>query len=196
MKYSLFITNVIKLTINTTHTTRTLCQLTRHVSYKATVNETGNIHECEQLQHSQPPKKTISHRYQGSKILAIVNGIVNMEMEEKPIQIRSNILPKLQRHSNKPGHKVNIAGDSHLKGAAFRLNQYLNTQFEVCNLIKPGSTIKQVVLLQESKLERLGKKDILVITGGTNDIDEPNSTISEVTVPLIDFIQKHNNTKS
>ena len=136
MKYSLFITNVIKLTINTTHTTRTLCQLTRHVSYKATVNETGNIHECEQLQHSQPPKKTISHRYRGLKIPTIVNGIVNVEMEGKPFKIKSNISPKLQRHSSKPGLKVNIIGDSHLKGAGFRLNHHLNTRIEVCSLIK------------------------------------------------------------
>ena len=158
----------------------------------ATVNETGHIRECEP-QLSQPPKKPISHRYQASKIPTIVNGIVNMDTEEKPSKIRSNISPKLRRHSSKPGHKVNIIGDSHLKGADFRLNQYLNTGFEICSLIKPGATIKQVVHSQESELERLGKKDFLVIAGGTNDIDKPNSTISEVIVPLIHFIQKHNN---
>ena len=34
-------------------------------------------------------------------------------------------------------HKVKIVGDSHLKGSAARINQYLNTKIEVCSWIKP-----------------------------------------------------------
>ena len=127
--------------MNQSHTENTVTM--KHTSITANrfdplaaVNETGHIRECEQFQLSQPPKKTISHRYRGLKIPTIVNGIVNVEMEGKPFKIKSNISPKLQRHSSKPGLKVNIIGDSHLKGAGFRLNHHLNTRIEVCSLIK------------------------------------------------------------
>jgi hypothetical protein len=42
-------------------------------------------------------------------------------------------------------HKVKILGDSHLRGTASKLDQYLNTNFEVCNWIKPGAKTKEIV---------------------------------------------------
>jgi hypothetical protein len=93
-----------------------------------------------------------------------------------------------------PSHKVNFVGDSHLKGSKIRLTQYLNTQFEVCNPIKPGARTKQLVLSQENELKCLGKNDVLVIAGGANDIDKPNTTINEIIVPMTHFIQKYANT--
>jgi hypothetical protein len=55
--------------------------------------------------------------------------------------------------------------------------------------------MKQVVPSHESELGRLGKKkDFLVISGETNDIEKFNSSISKVIVPLIHFVQKHINT--
>jgi hypothetical protein len=41
---------------------------------------------------------------------------------------------------------VKIIGDSHLKGSAARINQYLNTKFEVSSFIKPGACTNQIVL--------------------------------------------------
>ena len=35
-------------------------------------------------------------------------------------------------NSNNKEHKVKIVGDSHLRGTAARVDQYLNTIFEVC----------------------------------------------------------------
>jgi lysophospholipase L1-like esterase len=54
--------------------------------------------------------------------------------------------------------------------------------------------MKQVTLSRERDLVRLGKKDFLVIAGGTNDIDKPSSSTSKVIAPLIHFVQKHKNT--
>jgi hypothetical protein len=68
-------------------------------------------------------------------------------------------------------HEVKIIGGSHLKENAARINQYLNTNFEVCSLIKPGANTKQLVDSLEMDLKYLGKKDVIVINGGTNNID-------------------------
>jgi len=53
---------------------------------------------------------------------------------------------------------VKIIGDSHLKGTATRINQYLNTKFEICSLIKPAASANQLVFSQEKELNYLGKK--------------------------------------
>jgi len=38
-------------------------------------------------------------------------------------------------------HKVIIIGDSHLRGNAVRLGNYLHTNFEVISLSKPGANL-------------------------------------------------------
>jgi hypothetical protein len=88
---------------------------------------------------------------------------------------------------------MNIIGNSHLKGSATMLSQYLNIQFEVCSLIKPGARIKQLVLSQENELKCCGQNDV-VIAGGANDIDKSNVTINEIIVPMTHFIQKYAST--
>jgi len=60
---------------------------------------------------------------------------------------------------------------SHLKGSANNINQYLNTNFVVSSFIKHGANIKQILHSQESELKCLGKKDIIVVNGGSNDLD-------------------------
>ena len=64
---------------------------------------------------------------------------------------------------NKYEHRVKIIGDSHLGGLAARINQFLNTKFEVCSFIKPGSTANQLVHSQEKECMCLGRKDVIVI---------------------------------
>ena len=59
---------------------------------------------------------------------------------------------------NKFELKVKIIGDSHLKGNAARINQYLNTKFEACSLIKPGANAKQLVDSLETDFKCLGRK--------------------------------------
>jgi hypothetical protein len=76
---------------------------------------------------------------------------------------------------NKYEHRVKIIGDSHLKGNAARINQFLNTKFQLCSFIKPGSSANQLVHSQETEYMCLGRKDVIVINGGSNDSDR-NST--------------------
>ena len=48
--------------------------------------------------------------------------------------------------------------------------------------------------IQEEELELLGKKDFLIISAGASDMDNSNSTVNEIIVPLIHFIKKHEHT--
>jgi hypothetical protein len=73
---------------------------------------------------------------------------------------------------NKFNHKVKIIGHNYLMELSIRLNQYLNTKFEVCSFLKPGASINQIVNWQEMEFKCLGKKDVIVINGCSYDIDK------------------------
>jgi len=94
---------------------------------------------------------------------------------------------------NKYEHKVKIIGDSHLKGLAARINQFLNNKTEVCSFIKPGASANQ---LTETEFMCPGRKDVIVINGGTNDIDKNSTKRSGILVMPIQFMQKYNNTNT
>jgi hypothetical protein len=89
---------------------------------------------------------------------------------------------------------VEIKGDSHLKGSATRLNQYLNTKFKIGSLIKPGANANQLVLSQEKELKCLGKSDVIVINGGASDVGKPSVKDNGILALIIHFIQKYSNT--
>jgi lysophospholipase L1-like esterase len=89
---------------------------------------------------------------------------------------------------------VKIIGDSQLKVLATRINQYLNTKFEMCSLIKPGANANQLVFSQEKELKCLEKNDVIVINGGANDIDKPSCKKNEILALMIHFVQIYNNT--
>jgi hypothetical protein len=96
--------------------------------------------------------------------------------------------------NNKYDHKVRIIGDSHLNGSAARIIQYLNTKFEVCSLIIPGAHTNQLVHSQKMELKYLERKDVIVINGGTNDIDNNSTKRNGVSVMMTQSMQKYNNT--
>jgi len=96
---------------------------------------------------------------------------------------------------NKYEHRVKIIGDNHLKGSAARINQFLNTRFEVCSFIKPSSSANQLVHSQETECMCLGRKDAIVINGGTNGSDK-NSTKRSGILVMTQFMQKYNNTNA
>jgi hypothetical protein len=95
---------------------------------------------------------------------------------------------------NKFNHKVKIIGDSHLRGLSVRLNKYLNTKFEVCSFLKPGTSINQIVNSQEMEFKCLGKKDVIIITGGSYDIDTFSINRNRIVVMMTEFMLKYNNT--
>jgi lysophospholipase L1-like esterase len=67
-------------------------------------------------------------------------------------------------------------------------------KFEVSSFIKPGARTNQLVHSQEMELTGLGRKDVIVINGGTNDIADNSTKRNGITVLMTQFMQKYNNT--
>jgi len=124
-----------------------------------------------------------------------VNGkIVNSEVRNSvKLEDKSN---RTSRNKNlNVRHKVLIIGDSHLKSNTDNMKQFLNTKVAVCSLIKPDAPINHTLSGQEKEFKDLSKKDVIVISGGTNDIDNNCKKGNEVLLKMTKFIQSYNNTK-
>jgi hypothetical protein len=57
----------------------------------------------------------------------------------------------------------------------------------VSRIIKPGVNIKQIWHSQEMELKRLGKKDIFVVNGGTNDFANNSEKRKSALVHMMQF---------
>jgi hypothetical protein len=91
-------------------------------------------------------------------------------------------------------NKVEVIGDSHRKGLAVLINQYLSTKVKICSLTKPGARANHIVCSQINDFKCLGKRDSIVINGGTNDMDICNVKDKSVLISMVNFVQKYNNT--
>jgi lysophospholipase L1-like esterase len=76
---------------------------------------------------------------------------------------------------------------------ATKIDQYLNMKFEVCSWITPGANTEELVGTLEKDFKCLGKKDVIVIKGGANDIGSKRNQTNKVLVKITQFMQKHNN---
>jgi hypothetical protein len=89
-------------------------------------------------------------------------------------------------------HKVKILGDSHLRGTASKIYQYLNTKFEVCSWIKPGENTKERVNTLVKDLKCLGTQDVIVINGGSNYTGSNRKQTHKLLVQMTQFVQENN----
>ena len=127
-----------------------LATLNNNLAYE--VRQTSN---SEWSSSTKSTDKSTNHPSDGNKVLTIINGRDTNGDIKKPSRtlVNSSHAPD---NNSKYDHKVKIIGDSHLKGSAARINQYLNTKFKVCNFIKPGAHTNQLVHSQEMEFKRLG----------------------------------------
>ena len=130
----------------------------------------------------------------GNKIPTIINGKITNVETKKPSSSPENSSRVPCNKINRYDHKVKIIGDSHLKESVGKISQYLNTKFEVCSFIKPGAYTNQIVHSQEMEFISLGRKDAIVINGGTNDIGNNSTERNDTKVMMTQFMQKYNNT--
>jgi len=84
---------------------------------------------------SKAMKESTSKPSTGYKIPTIVNGRVINDENKKPVWTTKKPAHVTVIKTNRGDHKVRIIGDNHLKGSAMRINQYLNTKFEVSSFI-------------------------------------------------------------
>ena len=116
----------------------------------------------------QTRETTSTHHTTGQRIPTILNGRITSRRNhnKKPLKkatAQSYAPNQNSTKSSKSVHKVDLIGDSHLKGLAVKVNQYLNTKFKVCSFIKPGASIHQLVCSHSVDLKCLSKSDAIVI---------------------------------
>ena len=63
-------------------------------------------------------------------------------------------------------HKVKILGDSHFRGIASKIDQYLTTKFEIDSWIKPEANTQETVNTLENDSQCLRTQDVIVVSGG------------------------------
>ena len=142
----------------------------------------------------------ISHHKKRSsetnKIPRIINGIVKSSDTQNSYKNKNKnkILKDKPTKNTQHTHKVHITGDSHFKGIATRVKQYLDTNFAVSSFIKPGASVKQIVDTQEMELRCLGMKDLIVVNGGSNDLANNSGKGKSALLHLLKFVQKYANT--
>ena len=152
-------------------------------------NELRTIHEQgKQLKQisTQNMNKTPNQHRKGIKIPTITNGKLICDDDRQPTARKKEERKGLT--GTRTSHKVKILGDSHLRGIAPKIDRYLNTRFEVSSWIKPGATTKEIVNTLGNDLKCLGTQDVIVMNGGTNDIDSKRNQTYKVLVHMAQFI--------
>jgi hypothetical protein len=138
---------------------------------------------------TQNMNETSNRCRKGMKIPTIINGRLIYVSDWKPTTRKKEVGKSAT--GTRTSHKVKILGDSHLRGTASKIDQYLNTKFEVCSWIKPGATTKEVVNTLVKDLKCLETQDVIVINGGSNDIGSKRNQTHKVLVHMTQFIQEN-----
>jgi len=99
----------------------------------------------------------------------------------------NELLPTIRRERQRVVYRYDLWSST-------RINQYLNKKYEVCKFIKPDASANQLIHYQEMEFLCLGRKDVIVIIGGTIDISNSSGKRSGISVTMTQFMQKYNNT--
>jgi hypothetical protein len=129
-----------------------------------------------------------------NKIPTIINGRVEYSAIQNSYKNKMKTLKVKPTKINKYVHKVHIIWDSHFKGIATRINQYLDTNFMVSSFVKPGANVKQIVETQEMEFKCIGRNDFVLVNGGTNDLANNSGEDKSALRCLLKFAQKYANT--
>ena len=121
--------------------------------------------------------------------------MTNIKRESKKSHKSKNRLPgriqetycecvQWKNHTNNKS-KVVIIGNNHFKGSVLRIGNYLSAKFEVCGLIKPGAGLENILGKTVIDSFTLTKNDVLVFSGGVNDVYNNNS--KQVILQIVKF---------
>jgi hypothetical protein len=114
----------------------------------------------------------------GKQIPVIVNGEIVTNKCDNLIPFSStthNSLNKINNSNYKAlknkgkkdnNHNIVILGDSHSKGIATKIDDYLGNKFQVHGIVKPGASIADIITQCSRKYMNLTKEDVIVIQGG------------------------------
>jgi len=138
---------------------------------------------------TQNENKTPNQHRKGMKIPTIINGRLIHGDDWKPTKKKKE--EKTSTTGTSSSHKVKILGDSHLRETASKIDQYLNTKYEVSSWIKPGANTEETVNTLVEDLKCLGTQDVIVMNGGSKDIGSKRNQIHKVLVQMKQFIQEN-----
>jgi hypothetical protein len=110
----------------------------------------------------------------------------------KTTKLRSNNVSYKNEKIVKKKQKIVIMGDSNARGLAKEFKYRLNHEFEIQGIVKPGSTLANLVKSTCSDLKSLTKRNVCLVWGGTNDVGR-NETNMGICV-LNDFVNSHKHT--
>jgi len=144
-----------------------------------------------QEQNQETSTQNKNQQKTGTKTPMIINGTITNSEDRNPIVKKKKRTHLLGSSRNNKEHKVKIIGDSHFREIAARIDQYLNTKFEVNSWVKPGATTEEITATLEKDLSCLGKTDVIAINGGANDTESKGNRINRVLVNMLKFMQKY-----
>ena len=153
--------------------------------------EVDNTCKRERSRSAHPLANPTIQRCMRMRIPTIMNGRIISDNNMKPRKKSSD--PQCNPNLKPKNFKVQIIGNSHLKVSATGINQYVNTEYEISSFSKPGACVDHLVHILDSELQCLGKKDAILINGGTNDLDKHNGNVNGTLVKMFQFILKYNN---
>jgi len=77
---------------------------------------------------------------------------------------------QLSKTNGKNQCKVILLGDSHIRGCSEKLADLLGNSYSVIGIIKPNASVKAITDSINLKAEKLTRKDVVILCGGTRDI--------------------------
>jgi acetylglutamate kinase len=65
-----------------------------------------------------------------------------------------------------------IIGDSHARGYAANISSHYGKDVDVMGTVMPGARLEDIIKTNIKEISALGKKDIVIICGGSTDINK------------------------
>ena len=66
--------------------------------------------------------------------------------------------------------KIVVNGDSHSRGLASELKNYLGHEYSISGTIIPGACLNNITQLAKNELKNLTRNDTIIVCGGSNDV--------------------------
>jgi hypothetical protein len=102
---------------------------------------------------------------------------------------KTNIHNRQFRGQNKANkHKIMVIGDSHCRGSARIISDYLGGKYVVTGMIKSGAGALDILTLTNSRCRHLTRRDVIIIQGGSNDVYRNNAKLA--LTQILNFCEK------
>jgi hypothetical protein len=95
--------------------------------------------------------------------------IMDHKSDGKEVEYMRPVIKEISQ-SNISRKKVLILADSHGRGCASILSQFLNNTYDISSMVKPGAGIDEIVKMVRKQTTNFDEKDWVIIMGGSNDV--------------------------